>query len=319
MKLTTLIGLIVLSAGILPAVSQKPKTEPLLYGDLDRWIVREVTESAILGKNICYLCAPGRPDTVRGRMTYDPGDSPWATSNVVAKVSGVTKVSTSVYPERRGHGFCARMETAQETCSALGIVNIKVLVSGSFFLGRSIEPVRNTSDPRSKIASGIPFRRKPESLVFDYKVKLSGKPDRIRQDGFSRKKIIEGIDMPLVCLYLQKRWEDSSGALFAKRVGTLVIRFDRNTDWVEQASFPIRYGDISREADFQSFMDLLPDDDLRYAFNSKGENVPVKEVGWGTADDEPTHLILEFLSSHGGSYVGSPGTTFWVDNVGLVY
>lgn len=318
MRMKMTIALIVWFAGCLSAVSQG-HIEPLAYGDLDRWIVREITESALIGKHSRHLYAPGRPDTLREKMTYNPGDSPWATSNVVAKVSGITKASTSVYPEKRGDGYCARMETAQETCSALGIVNIKVLVSGSFFLGRSIEPIRGTSDPRSKIASGIPFRRKPASLVFDYKVMLSGKPDRIRLDGFSRRKTVEGMDMPLVCLYLQKRWEDASGALYAKRVGTLVIRFDRNTDWVEQASFPIRYGDITREADFQSYMDLLPEDDLRYAYNSHGENVPVKEIGWGTADDEPTHLILEFLSSHGGSYVGSPGNTFWVDNIGFAY
>jgi hypothetical protein len=28
---------------------------------------------------------------------------------------------------------------------------------------------------------------------------------------------------------------------------------------------------------------------------------------------------LQFSSSHGGAYVDSPGNTFWVDNVKLVY
>lgn len=56
-----------------------------------------------------------------------------------------------------------------------------------------------------------------------------------------------------------------------------------------------------------------------YARNSHGKSVPVKEVGWATANDAPTHLILQFSSSHGGAYVGSPGNTLWVDNVGLVY
>ena len=57
----------------------------------------------------------------------------------------------------------------------------------------------------------------------------------------------------------------------------------------------------------------------RYAVNSKGESVPIKEVAWGTEDDVPTHLLLQFTSSHGGAYIGSPGNSLWIDNVKLVY
>ena len=57
----------------------------------------------------------------------------------------------------------------------------------------------------------------------------------------------------------------------------------------------------------------------RYAVNSKGESVPIKEVAWGTEDDVPTHIQLQFTSSHGGAYIGSPGNSFYVDNVKLVY
>ena len=56
-----------------------------------------------------------------------------------------------------------------------------------------------------------------------------------------------------------------------------------------------------------------------YARNSKGKNVLVKETGWAPADATPTHIVLQFSSSHGGAYVGTVGNTFWVDNVGLVY
>ena len=56
-----------------------------------------------------------------------------------------------------------------------------------------------------------------------------------------------------------------------------------------------------------------------YARNSKGESVLVKETGWALPDEKPTHMLLQFSSSHGGAYVGSPGNTFWVDNVKLVY
>ena len=57
----------------------------------------------------------------------------------------------------------------------------------------------------------------------------------------------------------------------------------------------------------------------KYARNSKGKMVKIIEEGWGTANDTPTHLVLQFDSSHGGAYVGSVGNTFWVDNVRLVY
>ena len=57
----------------------------------------------------------------------------------------------------------------------------------------------------------------------------------------------------------------------------------------------------------------------RYARNSKGESVPIKEMGCGKAEDTPTHMILQFTSSHGGAYIGSPGNTMWIDNVGLIY
>lgn len=56
-----------------------------------------------------------------------------------------------------------------------------------------------------------------------------------------------------------------------------------------------------------------------YARNSKGKSVPVKEVGWASANETPTHLILQFSSSDGGAYIGTPGNTLWIDNVALVY
>ena len=60
-------------------------------------------------------------------------------------------------------------------------------------------------------------------------------------------------------------------------------------------------------------------DDQKYALNSKGKIVKVKEVGWGSPDDTPTHLCLQFASSFGTAFVGAVGTTFWIDNVKLVY
>ena len=56
-----------------------------------------------------------------------------------------------------------------------------------------------------------------------------------------------------------------------------------------------------------------------YARNSRGENVRVEELGWGKPNETPTHIILQFSSSHGGAFIGSPGNTLWIDNVGLLY
>ena len=84
------------------------------------------------------------------------------------------------------------------------------------------------------------FTGRPKALVFDYKVKLSGHPNRIKETGFSKVKTVAGIDMADCVCFLQKRWEDAKGNIWAKRVGTMVVRFAKTTNgWVENATFPI--------------------------------------------------------------------------------
>ncbi|WP_165154493.1 PCMD domain-containing protein [Parabacteroides sp. ZJ-118] len=305
--------------GISMALCAQRKTEAIRYGDLDQWVVRKITESAIIGKETKTLYGVGPADTIVGNKPFEPGASPWGSSNVMAKVSGITKASVSVYPERREEGYCARLETGIESISAMGIINVKVLVGGCLYLGRFQEPAKNSSETWGQIVCGIPFRQKPTSLLFDYKVKRSGAPNRIRLSGLGKRSEVDGIDMPSVNLFLQKRWEDKEGNLYAKRIGTLVIRMDKNTDWVNDADFTILYGDITKRGDYQAYMGLQLGESARYSLNSKGKNVPIQEVGWGTEDDEVTHMILEFCSSHGGSYTGAPGNTFWVDNIRLGY
>jgi hypothetical protein len=56
----------------------------------------------------------------------------------------------------------------------------------------------------------------------------------------------------------------------------------------------------------------------QYTINSRGQRVPINEVGWD-ANAPVTHMILRFSSGYGGAYVGSPGATFWIDNVKVVY
>lgn len=318
MSVKTLCSTVVLAGLPLWGMAQE---EFIRYGNFDNWILRNVKESKILGGKTKTLYEVGPSATWNENKAYtNQGGSPWATSNVMAKVAGITKTNNCVYREKRGEGYCARLETHIEKCVVLGIVNIKVLAAGSMWLGSVLEPITSTSSPMSKLSAGVPFKKRPRAIKFDYKVKLSGEPDRIRETGFSKVTKVAGMDMPDVICILQKRWEDKDGNIYAKRVGTLFHRFKKDTeDWVDGAEFEIRYGDITREPGYQSYMGMITGDDTKYALNSKGKNMPIQEVGWADAGEEPTHLVLQFDSSHGGAYVGSVGNTLWIDNVRLVY
>ena len=298
------------------------KTVLIKYGDMNQWVTRQVKESAIIGGQLktLYEIAPAKA-WKRNTPYVNWAGSPWGTSNVMAKVSGIIKTNQSVYRDTHpGHGYCAKLVTHIETCKVLGIVNIKVLAAGSIYLGQMLEPITSTSNPMAKLDAGMRFTARPKALMFDYKVKLAGQPNRIKETGFSKVKTVPGIDMCDCISLLQKRWEDAKGNLYAKRVGTMVVRFDNNTNgWVEDASFPIHYGDITHQPFYKPYMGLITGDDTKWAKNSKGKMVPVKEIGWAHADDIPTHLILQFDSSHGGAYIGSIGNTLWVDNVRMAY
>mgnify|MGYP000214190532 FL=1 len=86
--------------------------------------------------------------------------------------------------------------------------------------------------------SGIPFTKKPIAIQFDYKVKMSDREKRIRATGFSRITDVEGKDFPEVNLFLQKRWEDEKGNIYAKRVGTMVVRYYTTTDCIIMPLIP---------------------------------------------------------------------------------
>ena len=82
----------------------------LKYADFDQWITRDVKESKIIGGATKTLYEVGPAGKWAGSVPYvNQGGSPWANSNVMAKVAGVVKTNTSVYRERRGSGYCARM------------------------------------------------------------------------------------------------------------------------------------------------------------------------------------------------------------------
>lgn len=303
------------------SLSVSAQSTQLKYSDFDSWITRDIKESIIIGGKKHKLYEIGPTGTWDGKKPYtNQGGSPWANSNIMAKVAGVVKTNVSVYPEPRGNGQCVKMVSHIVGVKVLGLVNIHVLAAGSIYVGRMLEPITSSSNPFGYLDYGIPFTQKPKAVQFDYKVKLSDKPDRIRQTGFSPVKRIPGKDMPGMILLLQKRWEDEKGNLYARRIGTVFHRFGKDTDWVNGAQFDVHYGNITNESFFQPYMNLFSGgDDQKYALNSKGKIVPVKEVEWGTADDIPTHLCLQFASSFGTAYVGAVGTTLWIDNLKLIY
>ena len=292
---------------------------PFKYGDFNSWVTRHVKESGIIGGDTKTLYEVGPTQSISGNEPYtNKGGSPWGTSNVMAKVSGITKTNVSVFREKRDAGYCAKLVTHIEKVKVLGLININVLAAGSLYLGDMKEPITSTKEGPQALNWGIPFTGRPKALRYDYKVAVASSPDRIRLTGFSGKSTIKGKDLAVTVLLLQKRHEDAKGNITAKRVGTLVITYDKSTQgWKNGATYEIWYGDIRSRKDYNAELMGLRSTD--YARNSHGKSVPVKETGFATADEKPTHLVLQFSSSHGGAYIGSPGNTFWVDNVGLVY
>ena len=291
----------------------------LPYGDMNRWTIRKIHESSIIGGKTKTLYEVGPNRTIEGNKPYvNGGGSPWGTSNVMAKVMGVVKTNNSVYRDRHGSGYCAKLTTHIESVKVLGLMNIKVLAAGSLFLGDMKEPITGTKDGPKAMNCGIRFTQRPKAIRYDYKVQTAGSSTRIKQNGFSRKQTVAGKDYAIAVLFLQKRTEDAKGNITAKRVGTMVVRYGKSTGgWVNGATYEILYGDIRNNPHYDaSTMGLRSTD---YARNSKGKSVLIKETGWASADETPTHMILQFSSSHGGAYIGSPGNTLWVDNIRMVY
>lgn len=299
-------------------VGAEEREEMVPFGDMDSWLTRQIEESGIIGGATKILYEVGPKMELVGNNAYENvGGSPWASSNVYARVAGVHKTNSSVFPVDHNGGKAAHLMTRIEQVKVLGLVNISVIAAGSVYVGSMMEPIKGTSNPQGLLNSGIPFTKRPKAVRYDYKIELSGEPNRLRITGFSPKKEVEGMDMPTMVMLLQKRWEDSDGTLHASRVGTIIVNYTQSSDWVENATYDVIYGDATNYAEFIPSMALGYEQ--RYALNSKGDNVPLIEESWASADEIPTHIILHFASSHGGAYVGSPGTQMWIDNVRLVY
>ena len=199
------------------------RLEMLPFGDFEQWTVRYIHESSILGGNTRTLYAIAPTDTIDGNKTFIYGENgnPWSVSNAYAKVSGIVKGSGTTYPELREPGnYCCRMDSKLENVVALGFINIRVLISGSIFTGKTIEPITTAKDPYQNIDFGIPFTGHPTALVFDYKALISPETTILYAKGSGKPKKIEGHDEAQAYIYLQKRWEDKEGNIYASRVGT---------------------------------------------------------------------------------------------------
>ena len=291
------------------------------YGTFDTWSKREVKESSLIGGATKHLYEfyGNKETTFTGKTPYTaPEGYLWRTNNVLAVVAGVVKTNNTVFPEKRGDGYCARIETHIEEVKALGVINMDVTCQGALLVGALPEPITTTKDPMAKVLYGVPFTGRPKSVVMDIKADVGH--EVIRGTGFSKLKPMGYGDAAEITVLLQKRWEDEEGQVHALRVGTAIWRiFEDIPDWDNGHELKIGYGDIRGESYYKDYMGLKTDPESAYhAINSYGRNVIIQEDGWADPDTEPTHMIIVIISSCGNAFYGGVGNTLWVDNVRVV-
>lgn len=302
------------------AITVNARIEPIRYGDFQNWVTRRIKESAVIGGDTKTIYAIGPSRTISGNQAYSPqGGSPWASSNVYAKVMGVHKASGSVIPVIKNGSKMACCVTVLEKVKALGIVNMDVMVAGSIFLGRVYEPITSPRGPFAKMEMGVPFTGRPKALVYDFSVEMPDVNTRVKATGYGGKKTIQGRDQAEVYILLQRRWEDAKGNLYAHRVGTGRERYSHSMPWRKGHRLPVKYGDITTQPGFKPWMGLLNGKKAYYARNSKGKLVPVQEVGWDAPGTAPTHMLVMASSSCGTPFVGTEGIKLYIDNIGLEY
>jgi len=288
------------------------------YGNFDHWCVREVKESGIIGGKTkpLYEFYGNQDTTFTGKTPFSaPEGYIWRTNNVLAIVAGVVKTNNTVFPEKRGNGYCARIETHIEEVKALGIVNMDVTCQGAMLIGVLPEPITTTKDPMSKVLYGVPFTGCPKSVTMDIKADVGH--EVVRGTGFSKLKPLGYNDSAEITVILQKRWEDEDGNVHALRVGTGIRRISEDIpEWINGYEIKIGYGDITSEPYYQEYMGLKTDPETAYhALNSKGKNVVIQEDGWAEPGTEPTHMMLHVISSCGKAFYGGVGNTVWIDNI----
>lgn len=292
------------------------------YGKFDSWCRREVKESGLIGGNTEHLYEfYGNPSEIHktGKQPFSAPDGYlWRTNNVLAIVAGIVKTNNTVYPEPRGEGYCARLETHIEDVKVLGMINMDVTCQGAILLGTLPEPITTTKDPMSKVLYGIPFTGCPRAVTMDIKADVCH--EVIRGTGFSKLKPMGYEDHAEITVMLQKRWEDEEGNVHALRVGTAIERIEEDIpDWVNGHELVVGYGDITSEPFYKEYMGLKNDPETAYhAINSQGKNVVIQEDGWAPEGTEPTHLMIHVISSCGQAFYGGVGNTVWIDNIEVV-
>lgn len=297
----------------------KEHIELFPFGDMDSWVTRYITESKMFsGKTkVIYAIAPTDTTYTTEAFVYGKDNNPWSVSNAYASVLGWTKVSGTTRPERRGNGYCARMDCKLEDVVAMRI-DLKLQIAGTIFLGKTYEPVplKAANDPYSVVEMGVPYTRRPKAVQLDYKAKVDDSDVITYAKATPNPKKREGRDCAEVYAFLQHRWE-KDGHIYSERVATAYERIWNDVpEWQNNHRVAFRYGDISAQPTYQDY------EGLNYhkfrAKNTKGEMVPVEEVGYN-AKAQPTHLVLMLSSGCYEAFIGHDGNIFWVDNVGLVY
>jgi len=302
---------------LFPARAQR--TEPVPYGDFEHWTVRHIRESAIVGGETRTLYVVGPDETIDANEPYDYSRTIWASSNAYARVSGVTKTSVTMEPDKGPTGRCARLSTRFASCKVAGLVEIKVLATGALYWGKMLEPVTGVKNPYAFMDWGIPFTKRPSALVLDGRAELPNTGMLVKGTTFSQKEF-PGQDPCQFMLLLQYRWEDDGGNIHALRVGTAFRRIDKSTDgWIKDLRVPVLYGDIRQDAGFREYMGLLQGERCLYALNSRGQRKPILEEGWADAGTPVTHAVLQITAGSRGAFTGALGNTLWVDNIRLEY
>ena len=315
MKKIALLLLLCLAANI-----HAERIDTIPFGDMESWTVRYIKESKLLGGQTKTLYALAPTDTIweNGPYTYGQNGNPWATSNAYADVHRmIEKAAGTMKPEKREDGgTCCRLNVEMLGVRALDRIDIEVLVAGTLFTGRNLEPITTAKDPYQNIDFGVPFTGRPSALMFDYKCIVSPEEWVWFAKGFGKPKKQDGHDEAEAYVYLQHRWEDEKGNIHSIRVGTGYKRFTEDQlTWVNGYRLPIHYGDITGEPWYEDYMGFKG---IQRAVNSKGKMTPIIEEGWD-ASLEPTHIVIMLTSGKYEAFVGHDGNVLWVDNVCLVY
>lgn len=290
------------------------RKEPIPFGDFERWTTRIVKESAIFGGDSIKMYEIDIDTVIRGNKAFKPVASPWSTSNAYAEIMGVVKTSYSVQPSKGHDGLCAELKTRIMSFSIMNAGEFNVLIPGTIYLGEMIEPIKGMKDPWSNTDAGIPFSKKPDCLIFDYKSEIPNKGIITECDG-GRISTQQGYDKARILVILQSRKEEK-GKITALRVATAEMLIDKTTDWEKDVMLPLTYGKLQNT---DNLCELGRLNSIFHAKNSRGKIVPVTETGWAPEGTAPTHLIVYISSGSSEVFTGEVGCTLWIDNISLGY